>query len=295
MAFVLLLCAVFCLPPDRASVLAASSQTTAGGETVVFLPTDAVASGDHQLSRGPAEMQQHGMTDVLNEGVDGEDELSIKRPESVSPAGETSRKAGEISKTVESRRGDPLIPPPDSGLPNLMVNDHILLAQNTISTAADGGGSDSDDSAPSAPANPSGGTSSGSSEVIKLSNLVRIGDDNDYNGNHPDKFKQNRPSGISWTDSFNISNANTVRSAEFKYTVAGSKVANPVYINGKQAGRLCNPGNTAWNVEDCSINITGFIHSGSNEIKIKCAIDESDTDTPYDDVELYNLRIELTR
>lgn len=336
MAFILVLCSVFCLFPDRASVHAAGSQPPGDAAAVLYLPTGAGSSGTHQLISEPAEMQQHGMTDVLSEGTDGEDELSMKRSVSDTPTGEGSGKAGEISGAVESLRGKPPIPPPDPESRTVTVNDHILLAKNTTATAKDGGkgtsepapepktsksssvstpllvgagiaiiagavaaaggGSDSDTSVPSTPANPSGGdTSSGSSEVINLSSLVRIGDDTDYNGNHPDKFKQNRPSGTSWTDSFNISNANSVSSATFKYTVAGSKVANPVYINGKLAGRLCNPGNTAWNVESCSIGITGLIRSGSNEIKIKCAIDESDTDTPYDDVELYNLRIELTR
>lgn len=335
MAFILVLCTVFCLFAGRASVLAAGSQPPAGAAANLYIPTDAVSGGDHQLSSGPAEIQQNGFTDVLSEGTDGEDELSMKHSATVSPTGEASGGTGEISEMVESRRGKPPIPPPDPGSAALAINDHVLLAKNTTASAEDsgkgktkpapepktsksssvstpllvgagiaivagavaaaGGGSDSDDSVPSTPTSPSGGPSSGSSEVINLSSLVRIGDDTDYNGNHPDKFKQNRPSGTSWTDSFNISNANNVSSATFKYTVAGSKVANPVYINGKLAGRLCNPGNTAWNVESCSIGITGFIHSGSNEIKIKCAIDESDTDTPYDDVELYNLRIELTR
>ncbi|KAB2889013.1 MAG: hypothetical protein F9K32_14305 [Desulfobulbaceae bacterium] len=335
MAFILVLCSVFCLLPDRASVLAAASQPPADAAAVLYLSADAGSSGDPQLSREPAEMQQQGMTDVLSEGTDGEDELSVKHSASFSPTGEASGKAGEISGTVESLRGKPPIPPPDPESRTITVNDHILLAKNTTATAKDagkgktepapepktsksssvstpllagagiaiiagavaaaGGGSDSDASGPSTPTSPSGDTSSGSSEVINLSSLVRIGDDNDYNGNHPDKFKQNRPTGISWTDSFNISNANNISSATFKYTVAASKVANPVYINGKLAGKLCNPGNTAWNVESCSIGITGLIRSGTNEIKIKCAIDESDTDTPYDDVELYNLRIELTR
>ena len=335
MTFILVLCAVFSLSPNRASVLAANSQAAAGGAAILYLSTDAVPSGDHQLSSGHAAMQQNGMTDMLSDGSDGEDELAMKHLESVPATRVASRKAGELSGVVESQRGKPPIPPPDPGSIALTVNDHTLLATNTTSTAgvgdkgktkpapepktsksssvstpllvgagiaivagavaAAGGGSDSDAASPATPANPSEGTSSGSSEVIQLSNLVRIGDDTDYNGNHPDKFKQNRPSGLTWTDTFNISNVNTVSSATFKYTVAGSKVANPVYINGKQAGRLCNPGNTAWNVESCSIGITGLIHSGSNEIKIKCAIDESDTDTPYDDVELYNLRIELNR
>ncbi len=212
--------------------------------------------------------------------------------------------ASNTVSTAQPADKDKAAPPPEpktskSGSVStpLLVGAGIAIVAGAVA-AAGGSGSDSDDSSPSTPAPPSGGgggAPSGNSEVINLSSLVRIGDDTDYNGNHPDHFKQNRPSGTSWTDSFNISNANTVTSAAFKYTVAGSKVANPVYINGKQAGRLCNPGNTAWNVESCSIGITGLIRSGTNEIRIKCAIDESDTDTPYDDVELYNLRIELTR
>lgn len=169
-----------------------------------------------------------------------------------------------------------------------------LAAAVGVAVAAGGGsGSDSssDSSSTSAPTTPA----STETDVIKLSDLVRIGDDTDYNAHHPDKFKVSHPSGTSWTDTFSIDNISTVKSAKFSYTVAASKVGNPIYINGRQAGRLCNPGNTAWNVEACSTNITGYIRAGSNEIKIKCATDPSDTVTPLDDVELYNLRIQLTR
>lgn len=167
----------------------------------------------------------------------------------------------------------------------------VALAVGVAVAAGGGSGSDSssDTAADSAP------TSSGSTDVINLADLVRIGDDTDYNAHHPDQFKVSRPSGTSWTDSFTLNNFNTVTSATFKYTVAASKVGNPIYINGRQAGRLCNPGNTARNIRDCSATITGYIQSGSNQITIRCAIDPSDTVTPLDDVELYNLRIELTR
>ncbi len=158
-----------------------------------------------------------------------------------------------------------------------------------------GGGSGSDSSSDSGTTSVSTTPASSGTDVIKLSDLVRIGDDSDYNAHHSDKFKVSRPSGTSWTDTFSIDNFSTVKSAKFSYTVAASKVGNPIYINGRQAGRLCNPGNTAWNVESCSTNITGYIRAGSNEIKIKCATDPSDTVTPLDDVELYNLRIQLTR
>jgi hypothetical protein len=179
----------------------------------------------------------------------------------------------------------------------LLVTAGIVLA---VGAAVAAGGSGSDDSSSTGTTDTSGGTGpgvtpTGATEVIHLADLVRLGDDNDYNGNHPDQFKQNRPSGLSWTDSFNINNFNSVRSAKFKYTIAGSKVANPIYINGRLAGKMCNPGNLATNVRDCSLDILGYIQAGVNEITLKCAIDQSDTSTPYDDVELYNLRIELTR
>lgn len=178
---------------------------------------------------------------------------------------------------------------------SVIVGAGVAIAVGVAAAAGGSSGSDSDSpAATTSTSTPTSTPTSGDTEVIHLTDLVRIGDDSDYNSNHPDKFKQSRPSGLSWTDTFTINNANTVTSARFNYTVAASKVANPIYINGKLAGKLCNPGNTAWNVEACSLNITGYIHSGSNEIKIKCAIDESDTATPYDDVEIYDLRIELT-
>jgi len=181
---------------------------------------------------------------------------------------------------------------------SILTGAGIAIAAGAVAAAAGGSSSDSDASTPGSPTTPSGDTtdtSSGNTETIHLASLVRIGDDRDYNGNHPDNFKQNTPSGLSWSDTFTISTANTISSAIFRYTVAGSKVGNPIYVNGKQAGRLCDPGNTAWNVKACSLNVMRYIHSGTNEIKIKCAIDETDTTTPYDDVELYDLRIELGR
>lgn len=320
-----------CLTSHGAIAQAAVSQESGGGP----------ASKDVQIITGgdviQADLQQDGLAETSSAGIDGEDEVSLKKAEENSPDTGINSMPPEKPAVAESLKTGPPSPPPD--VYGLRIDENVLLASNTASTAkpadtdktapvpepktsksgsvstpllvgagiaivagavaaAGGSGSDSDDSGLSTPAPPSGGGGNGpsaNSEVINLASLVRIGDDTDYNGNHPDHFKQNRPSGTSWTDSFNISNANTVTSAKFKYTVAASKVGNPVYINGKQAGRLCNPGNTAWNVESCSMGITGLIRSGSNEIKIKCAIDKSDTDTPYDDVELYNLRIELTR
>lgn len=171
-----------------------------------------------------------------------------------------------------------------------MVAAGVAVAVGVAVAAGGGSGSDSDSGSGSGVT-----SSSGNSDVIKLADLVRIGDDRDYNARHPDKFKVSTPSGTSWTGNFSVDNFNSVKSAQFKYTVAGSKVGSPVFINGRQAGQLCNPGNTAWNIKSCAVDITGFIHAGANEIMIVCKVDPSDTVSPLDDVELYDLFIELIR
>lgn len=287
------------------------------------LPGSSVTGGQESLG------VEHG--NVPWEGAD-DDEVSPGENGHAGSVAIAVRDGAARAVNASTMQQQPPNPPPDKAMPT--INEHILLAANTsaaVKPSGEGGsapepkttkensvstpvlvgagvaiavgaavaaggssGSDSDSPAATTPATTPDDTSSGNAEVIDLADLVRIGDDIDYNSNHPDKFKQSRPSGLSWTDTFTINNVNTVSSAKFKYTVAASKVANPIYINGKLAGKLCNPGNTAWNVESCSLNVLGYVHSGSNEIKIKCAIDESDTSTPYDDVEIYNLRIELT-
>ena len=211
----------------------------------------------------------------------------------------TSSSAPEAGSTeTKSSAPQPKTSKSSSKSTSILAGAGIAIVAGAVAAAAGGSGSDSDTSTPASTTAPSSDTTdipSGNTETIHLASLVRIGDDRDYNGNHPDHFKQNTPSGLSWSDTFTISAANTISSAIFRYTVAGSKVGNPIYVNGKQAGRLCDPGNTAWNVKACSLNVIRYIHSGTNEIKIRCAIDETDTTTPYDDVELYDLRIELGR
>jgi hypothetical protein len=134
-----------------------------------------------------------------------------------------------------------------------------------------------------------------SEDIIPLADLVRIGDDLDYNTYHDDHFVVNTPSGISWQKTFDVVDFQTISSAHFKYTVAGSMVGNPIYINGKQAGKLCVGGNAAWDIKDCSLNILPYIQAGQNQIKITCAKYVYDDITPYDDVEIYDLYIEFSR
>ena len=266
-----------------------------------------------------------------DENVDPEYELAAGNNGNISPVTSAKLEDGNDGALVIARETVPATPPPDKI--SLPIDYTTLIAASSTSTPkaagkntpapepktskssslsttamvaagaavavgvaiAAGGGSSSDSSSSSGSGATPATPSSGNSDIINLAELVRIGDDRDYNSNHPDKFKVSTPSGTSWTGTFPVDNFNSVRSAQFKYTVAASKVGNPVFINGRQAGQLCNPGNTAWNIKSCAIDITGFIHAGANEIKIVCKTDPSDTVSPLDDVELYNMFIELIR
>lgn len=329
------LSALFCVVLVGGGVSAAHLEIPAAGEEIsATAPLDPERLEDRSLSsanggneRGRADTARQG--NILEENSD--DELLIARVGTPSAGGYGTRTAQGDQLGIAAGAESPPTPPPDkivlaannhalpaaaSG-PNpagpekngsapgpktsknsslrtpLLVTTGVVLAVGAAVAAGSSGSGDS--SSPDSTNTNPGGTSTGATDVIPLADLVRLGDDNDYNGNHPDHFRQNRPSGLSWTESFTINNANTVGSARFKYTVAGSKVGNPIFINGQQAGRLCNPGNLATNVRECSLGILGHIRSGANEIRISVAIDRTDTTTPFDDVELYNLRIELTR
>jgi len=267
-------------------------------------------------------------TDQLEEHSDAADDVIGVQPVASQPEENMNNSKSEHDEKIIFHANTPLTPPPENLVvavnetspsdisstvdrenpdekktaPGPRTSSEGTIGKSLLFTAggvaavgvaiAAGGGSGSDSSSDPAASAP-GQTSTNDTTVINLSNLVRIGDDEDYNANHPDHFQVSRPTGLSWSDTFNIDNVDNVKSAKFRYTVAASKVGNPVYVNGKFVEGLCNPGNMAWIKQECSMDITDFIHMGSNEIKIKCAIDPSDTETPYDDVELYNLRIEL--
>lgn len=219
-------------------------------------------------------------------------------------SGNTSPPANEItaSESASAQNNAPKEPVPSpqtkksSSISTPLVTGLAVALVAGVAVGSGGGSSsDSDSAVSSDPGTTSSQPSTSGTTTIKLADLVRIGDDPDYNGHHSDHFQVNTPSGISWTDSFSITNASNVKAAKFKYTVAGSMMGNIVYINGNEAGRLCNPGNTAYTVESCSLDISRFITTGSNSIKIQCIKLESDPTTPYDDIELYKLYIELTQ
>jgi len=138
----------------------------------------------------------------------------------------------------------------------------------------------------------------GSNEkVIFFRDPIRIGDDMDYNGTHDPDFQINTPTGLSYAESFAISSDDLNASkAVIQYTIAGSMMGSEVYLNGELVGITCNPGNTADAIKECDdIDITGRLRVGNNELKIVTVLYPPDDVTPYDDIEIYNMRITLTR
>ncbi len=132
---------------------------------------------------------------------------------------------------------------------------------------------------------------SGSAEQnITFKSPIRIGDDQNYNENHTDNFQINSPSGITYSESFEITG--NFSKGTLSYTIAGATEGNRIYINNHLVGRTCNPGNTAYVVRDCpSIDVTSRLKIGTNVLKIACVLYPGDEVTPYDDIEIYNMRL----
>jgi hypothetical protein len=136
-----------------------------------------------------------------------------------------------------------------------------------------------------------------SEKVIFFRDPIRIGDDQDYNATHDPDFQISKPTGLSYAESFTIS-ADELNSSKavIQYTIAGSMMGSKVYLNGILVGITCNPGNTADAIKECDdIDITGRLRVGNNELKIVTVLYPPDDVTPYDDIEIYNMRITLTR
>ena len=134
--------------------------------------------------------------------------------------------------------------------------------------------------------------SSAGSETINFQSPIRIGDDKDYNGNHDDDFQINTPSGITYSESFTISSS--FSKGTLKYTIAGAMESAKIYMNGVLVGRSCTPGNTAYARKECDpIDVSSQLKVGSNVVKIACVLYPNDTVKPYDDIEIYNLRLIL--
>jgi len=131
--------------------------------------------------------------------------------------------------------------------------------------------------------------------VYEFKDPIRIGDDKNYNDHHDPDFKISSPSGKSYSKSFEVSSDCHFSKANIQYTVAGAHEAAKVYLNGSLVGRMHNPGNTATSIASGSIDITSKLRTGSNTIKVSAVLYPGDEINPYDDIEIYNLRITLTR
>ena len=138
----------------------------------------------------------------------------------------------------------------------------------------------------------SGNDSGSAKHTITFKSPIRIGDDRNYNEEHSDNFQISTPSGITYSESFQISG--NVFKGTLLYTIAGATMANRIYINGSLVGRACNPGNTAYVVADCPpIDVTSQLKDGTNILKIASVIYPGDEITPYDDIEIYNMRLDV--
>lgn len=140
----------------------------------------------------------------------------------------------------------------------------------------------------------SGAGGSRAADTINFRSPIRIGDDNDYNGTHDDNFQINTPFGLTYSESFTVSGG--LSKGTLKYTIAGAKESAEIYMNGSLVGRSCNPGNTAYAKKKCDpVDVTSQLKNGNNVLKIACVLDPYDDVTPYDDIEIYNMRLILER
>ncbi len=132
--------------------------------------------------------------------------------------------------------------------------------------------------------------------VIYFRDPIRIGDDKDYNATHDPDFLISTPSGLSYAERFTITATELNSSkAVIRYTIAGAMMGAEIYLNNVLVGTTCNPGNTAHAIKECdAIDITGMLQTGTNELKIVTVLYPYDDVTPYDDIEIYNLRIVLS-
>ncbi len=125
---------------------------------------------------------------------------------------------------------------------------------------------------------------------------IRIGDDVNYNDHHDPDFRISSPTGLSYSATFEVPAECHFSDARIQYTIAGAMEAAKVYLNGSLVGRTCNPGNTANAIKRCDdINITSRLRPGSNRLKVQTVLYPFDDFQPYDDIEIYNMRITLKR
>ena len=132
--------------------------------------------------------------------------------------------------------------------------------------------------------------------VYKFRDPIRIGDDEDYNQFHNPDFRISKPTGLTYEAKFSVPDECNFSSAKIQYTIAGAIEAAKIYLNDTLVARTCNPGNSAASIKRCpDIDITTKLRKGTNKLKVATVLYPGDDVDPYDDIEIYNMRITLTK
>ncbi len=77
------------------------------------------------------------------------------------------------------------------------------------------------------------------------------------------------------------------------YKIAGSSQADKLYINDMLVGILPKGDNSAFTKKPISFDVTSFLILGENRLLISLEEWPGDEVTPLDDIEIFDLRIEL--
>ena len=102
--------------------------------------------------------------------------------------------------------------------------------------------------------------------------------------------------GIGYSESFNVPGGCRFSKAVVQFSIAGAMMPAEIYLNGPLVGLSCNPGNTAKPIITCpEIDITGKLRTGTNTLDFDTVLYPGDEEDPRDDIEVYNLRITLSR
>ncbi len=121
---------------------------------------------------------------------------------------------------------------------------------------------------------------------------IRIGDDIDYNEQHPDQFVIDSAVSEYYYATFNLPNFNYSQ-AVILGEIAGSSQADKLYINDMLVGILPKGDNSAFTRKPISFDVTSFLIPGVNSLLISLEKWPGDKVTPLDDIEIFGLRIEL--
>lgn len=135
--------------------------------------------------------------------------------------------------------------------------------------------------------------------IYSFGNTIRIGDDLDFNENHPGQtFCSSSAYSHTYSAEFTLPSECEYSTATMQYYATGVYGDNRIYINGKLVDTTCKTGNIAGLGYCCTngeIDIKDALRAGTNTLYIETVLFPGDDYTPYDDIELYRLHITLTQ